>query len=123
MMRYEVLGSSRLRVSELALGTMAFGEPWGWGGGRDECRRILDAYREARDHFIDAADEYVDGSAEHQLGELPGDARADVMFAARYTQRTSSFVLGDGATRIDYHRADRSRLLLSARTPIPAGAR
>lgn len=31
-MRYKLLGKSGLRVSELCLGTMAFGEDWGWGG-------------------------------------------------------------------------------------------
>ena len=30
-MNYRLLGNSGLRVSELALGTMTFGEEWGWG--------------------------------------------------------------------------------------------
>lgn len=30
-MRYKLLGKSGLRVSELCLGTMTFGEDWGWG--------------------------------------------------------------------------------------------
>src|SRR5262245_2984416 len=30
-MRYRLLGNSGLRVSEAALGTMTFGEDWGWG--------------------------------------------------------------------------------------------
>ena len=29
-MKYRLLGSSGLRVSELSLGTMTFGEDWGW---------------------------------------------------------------------------------------------
>ena len=29
-MRYKLLGKSGLRVSELCLGTMTFGEVWGW---------------------------------------------------------------------------------------------
>ena len=29
-MRYKLLGKSGLRVAELALGTMTFGEDWGW---------------------------------------------------------------------------------------------
>jgi aryl-alcohol dehydrogenase-like predicted oxidoreductase len=32
-MKYRLLGRSGLRVSEAALGTMTFGEEWGWGGG------------------------------------------------------------------------------------------
>jgi aryl-alcohol dehydrogenase-like predicted oxidoreductase len=30
-MEYKLLGKSGLRVSELCLGTMTFGEDWGWG--------------------------------------------------------------------------------------------
>jgi aryl-alcohol dehydrogenase-like predicted oxidoreductase len=30
-MDYQLLGKSGLRVSELCLGTMTFGEEWGWG--------------------------------------------------------------------------------------------
>ncbi len=30
-MKYKLLGKSGLRVSELSLGTMTFGEEWGWG--------------------------------------------------------------------------------------------
>jgi aryl-alcohol dehydrogenase-like predicted oxidoreductase len=29
-MKYKLLGKSGLRVSELCLGTMTFGEEWGW---------------------------------------------------------------------------------------------
>ena len=29
---YRLLGRSGLRVSPLCLGTMTFGEEWGWGG-------------------------------------------------------------------------------------------
>ena len=41
-MRYRLLGRSGLRVSELALGTMTFGEAWGWGASRDESRRMFE---------------------------------------------------------------------------------
>ncbi len=30
-MKYKLLGKSGLRVSEAALGTMTFGDDWGWG--------------------------------------------------------------------------------------------
>ena len=35
-MRYKLLGKSGLRVSELCLGTMTFGEGWGWGASQSE---------------------------------------------------------------------------------------
>jgi aryl-alcohol dehydrogenase-like predicted oxidoreductase len=32
-MNYQLLGRSGLRVSDLCLGAMTFGEDWGWGAG------------------------------------------------------------------------------------------
>ena len=46
-MRYKLMGRSGLRVSELALGTMTFGEEWGWGASEQESRRMGDAHAEA----------------------------------------------------------------------------
>jgi aryl-alcohol dehydrogenase-like predicted oxidoreductase len=45
--RYKILGRSGLRVSELCLGTMTFGEAWGWGAAQPESRRIFNAYAAA----------------------------------------------------------------------------
>jgi hypothetical protein len=60
-MRYRLLGNSGLRVSEAALGTMTFGEDWGWGTAKDEARRVYDVFREAGGNFIDTANvELVD---------------------------------------------------------------
>ncbi len=73
-MRYRLLGKSGLRVSELCLGTMTFGEDWGWGSSRDESRQILDAFLEAGGNFIDTANIYTNGTSETLLGEfLKGD--------------------------------------------------
>ena len=38
-MKYRLLGNSGLRVSEAALGTMTFGEDWGWGASKEEARK------------------------------------------------------------------------------------
>ncbi len=43
-MKYHLLGKSGLRVSELCLRAMTFGEEWGWGASKDESRKIFDAY-------------------------------------------------------------------------------
>ncbi len=51
VMRYKLLGKSGLRVSELCLGTMTFGDDWGWGAGIDESRKIYDAFVEAGSQF------------------------------------------------------------------------
>jgi aryl-alcohol dehydrogenase-like predicted oxidoreductase len=63
-MKYRLLGNSGLRVSEISLGTMTFGEDWGWGAAKDESRKMYDAYREAGGNFIDTANIYTNGTSE-----------------------------------------------------------
>ena len=43
-MRYKLLGKSGLRVSEICLGAMTFGEEWGWGASREESRLLYVFY-------------------------------------------------------------------------------
>lgn len=84
-MRYRLLGSSGIRVSEMALGTMTFGTAWGWGADRDECARMLAAYVEAGGNFIDAAHNYTGGESESILGELLEGRREKFVLASKYT--------------------------------------
>ena len=51
-MRYKLLGHSGLHVSELCLGTMTFGETWGWGTSKNESRKMFDLFAEAGGNFI-----------------------------------------------------------------------
>jgi aryl-alcohol dehydrogenase-like predicted oxidoreductase len=84
-MRYRLLGKSGLRVSELCLGTMTFGEDWGWGSSRDESRRVLDAFFEAGGNFIDTANVYTNGTSETLLGEFLKGDRDRAVLATKYT--------------------------------------
>src|SRR4026209_1006798 len=84
-MRYTLLGRSGLRVSEVALGTMTFGEAWGWGASRDECHHIFDAYVEAGGNFVDTASNYTDGQSEEIVGELVATDRDRFVVATKYT--------------------------------------
>ena len=84
-MRYKLLGRSGLRVSELALGTMTFGEAWGWGASKDEARRIFDAYVEAGGNFVDTACNYTDGESEELVGEFIASDRERLVVATKYT--------------------------------------
>src|SRR5262245_13169521 len=84
-MRYRLLGNSGLRVSEASLGTMTFGEEWGWGTAKDESRKVYDAYREAGGNFIDTANIYTGGSSETFLGEFMQGHRESVVLATKYT--------------------------------------
>ena len=69
-MNYQLLGRSGLRVSDLCLGAMTFGEDWGWGTAKDEARKIYDTHREAGGNFIDTANIYRNGSSEKLVGEF-----------------------------------------------------
>ena len=83
-MKYRLFGNSGLRVSEVSLGTMTFGEDWGWGSPKDESRKIYDAYREAGGNFIDTANLYTNGSSETLLGEFIRDHRQSMVLATKY---------------------------------------
>jgi aryl-alcohol dehydrogenase-like predicted oxidoreductase len=87
-MRYKLLGASGLRVSELALGTMTFGETWGWGASKEESRRIFDAYAEAGCTFVDTANNYTDGTSEQYVGDFVAPDREHFVIATKYTLST-----------------------------------
>jgi len=84
-MKYRLLGNSGLRVSEMSLGTMTFGEEWGWGSGKDEARKIYNTYRTAGGNFIDTANMYTNGTSETHVGEFIHDHRQEVVLATKYT--------------------------------------
>jgi aryl-alcohol dehydrogenase-like predicted oxidoreductase len=84
-MRYRLLGNSGLRVSEAALGTMTFGDDWGWGAAKDESRKVYDAFRDAGGNFIDTANLYTNGTSESLLGEFMQGHRQSVVLATKYT--------------------------------------
>jgi aryl-alcohol dehydrogenase-like predicted oxidoreductase len=82
---YQLLGRSGLRVSNLCLGTMTFGEEWGWGAGKDEARRIYEAYRSAGGNFIDTANVYTGGTSETFVGDFIAGHREEIVLATKYT--------------------------------------
>ena len=88
-MNYQLLGRSGLRVSDLCLGTMTFGDDWGWGAAKDESRKIYDAYREAGGNFIDTANIYTNGSSEKLVGEFVKGHREEMVIATKYTNAAS----------------------------------
>src|SRR6202051_1541645 len=89
-MNYQLLGRSGLRVSDLCLGAMTFGEEWGWGAAKDEARKIYDAYREAGGNFIDTANIYTNGSSEKIVGEFVAGHREEVVLATKYTNAAAA---------------------------------
>ncbi len=87
-MRYRTFGRSGLRVSDLFLGTMTFGDTGGWGASADECRKMFTAYAEAGGNVIDTANRYTDGASERIVGELLGADRDRFVVATKYAVTT-----------------------------------
>jgi aryl-alcohol dehydrogenase-like predicted oxidoreductase len=84
-MNYQLLGKSGLRVSELCLGTMTFGEEWGWGANRDESRAIFDAFAAVGGNFLDTADGYTLGTSEKMVGEFVKSDRERFVIGTKYS--------------------------------------
>ena len=87
-MKYQLLGKSGLRVSELCLGAMTFGEEWGWGASKEECHKIFNAYVDAGGNFIDTANKYTEGTSEKYIGEFIAADRDRFVLATKYTSNT-----------------------------------
>lgn len=88
-MRYKLLGRSGLRVSELCLGTMTFGEDWGWGASKTESQAIFENFVEAGGNFIDTANNYTEGTSEKFVGEFIAANREYFVLATKYSLSTS----------------------------------
>jgi len=95
-MRYKLLGKSGLRVSEISLGTMTFGEDWGWGASYDESRKQFDLYAEAGGNFLDTANRYAEGTSEKYVGEFIKSERDKWVVATKYTINTGGGEINAG---------------------------
>lgn len=84
-MKYRIFGNTGLRVSELALGTMTFGEAWNWGASREESIRILDLFLDRGGNFVDTANVYTNGQSEEFLGAAMGDRRGRIVLSTKFT--------------------------------------
>jgi aryl-alcohol dehydrogenase-like predicted oxidoreductase len=82
---YRLLGRSGLRVSPMSLGTMTFGEEWGWGADEGEARRIFDLYCDRGGNFIDTAVNYTNGASERILGTFVREKRERIVLATKFS--------------------------------------
>ncbi|KAG9289613.1 hypothetical protein G9A89_014348 [Geosiphon pyriformis] len=78
-----LLGSTGLRVSPLCLGTMTFGEEWGFGSNFEESKKVFDYYYEKGGNFI--GKKLINNVSEKFLGELISDKRSEIVLATKYT--------------------------------------
>jgi len=88
-MRFRLFGNSGLKVSELCLGTMTFGEASGFGADQAESRRMFDAYLAAGGNFIDTANIYSGGQSERFLAEFIAAERSRLVLATKYSMSTA----------------------------------
>jgi aryl-alcohol dehydrogenase-like predicted oxidoreductase len=90
-MKMRVLGGSGILVSELALGTMVFGEGAPRGTDPQEAAAMIRRYLEAGGNHLDTADVYAAGRSEEIVGEAISGQRDRVVLATKVR-----FSTGDG---------------------------
>ena len=100
---YVTLGHSGLRVSPFCLGTMTFGEDWGWGSSVQDSAAILDRFLERGGNFIDTANAYTKGHSEKilgdSLGRLPNKRDRCVIATKFFSNMHAGDPNGGGASR------------------------
>jgi aryl-alcohol dehydrogenase-like predicted oxidoreductase len=85
-MKYKLLGNTGLRVSELCLGAMIFGDGRGeWGARPDVSAKIVETFAEAGGNFIDTANYYAGGESERLVGEIIHAERDRWVLSTKYT--------------------------------------
>lgn len=78
-MEYRNLGRAGLKVSEICLGTMTFGN----GADQAEASRMVDTALGAGVNFFDTANSYVGGTSETMLGEALKGKRHEAVIASK----------------------------------------
>lgn len=82
-MQYRKLGDSGLLVSELALGTMIFGEQSGRGTPPDEAERMIHRFLDAGGNHLDLANVYAGGRAEEIVGRAVHGRREQIILTSK----------------------------------------
>lgn len=98
-MQYRRLGNSGLMVSELALGTMVFGEQSDRGSSEAETTALVDAFLDAGGNHFDLADVYAGGRAEEIVGKALKGRRNRALLATKVR-----WPMGDGPNDVGLSR-------------------
>jgi aryl-alcohol dehydrogenase-like predicted oxidoreductase len=94
-MRYRTLGSSGMRVSELCLGTMMFGDQT----AEAEAGRIVGHALDHGVNFIDTADQYASGRSEEIVGRLIKSTRVQWVLATKVGNPMGPGTINQGQSR------------------------
>jgi len=105
-MKYNLLGNTGLKVSELCLGTMTFGGQGMWTAigalPQDEANELVKQSVDAGINFIDTANVYSEGLSEMMTGQAIRDLglkRDDLVIATKVRGTMGSGVNNSGLTR------------------------
>ncbi|MGI9411836.1 MAG: aldo/keto reductase [Hyphomicrobiaceae bacterium] len=94
-MKFEVLGRTGVRVSQLCFGTMSFGGD----ADAEEAGRMYAACRDRGINFFDCANVYVGGKSETILGRLIAGERNDLVITSKCHGPTGQDINARGASR------------------------
>lgn len=94
-MRHHHMGRTGLRVPEVTLGTLTFGEE----ADRDEASRMVATYLDAGGFAFDSADSYAGGRSEEMLGELLAGRRDEIVLTTKARFPTGPHPNDRGASR------------------------
>lgn len=94
-MQYRKMGRTGLKVSEICLGTMTFGNQV----GEVEATNIIESALSAGVNFFDTADVYAEGRSEEILGRALKKHRHSVVLATKVANRTGPGINDIGLSR------------------------
>src|SRR5208282_4021459 len=92
-MEYKLFGKCGLRVSELCLSAISFGQTPGdliKGADKEESRKLLELFVESGGNFIDMSNSQQGGEAERHIGELCAHNRSRFVLASKFGGSTDS---------------------------------
>jgi len=94
-MEYKFLGSTGIRVSQLCMGTMTFGNE----ADKAESRAMYNRCRDAGVNFFDCANVYSQGKAEEILGDLIAGARDELVITSKVWGQMGTDINAKGLSR------------------------
>lgn len=110
-MKYRRLGHSGLIVSQVALGTMQFGQKMNMGNlNQQDTNELIGFVLDQGVNFIDTADVYSLGESEEFVGNAIKGKREDLVLATKCRLPMSDYINRSGATRYNIIRGVESSL-------------
>lgn len=92
-MRYQLLGKSGMRVSEVCMGTMMMGVESNASAGAQESRKILETFADRGGNYFDTSNEvYQGGLSEQILGDFIQTDRERFVVTTKYTNTIPSMM-------------------------------